>query len=142
MLDPRISYLGLKDDALRDHIDGQENLLHINKCRDLLQTYFTLNYYRRAPTTRACTPTQPESQIHGSPQRFNFISRYSTNVELSTSDDELDEYFRMKPHQDWASGEPIIWWSTHAAQFPQLSAFARDILSIPGGWNHEYCQLL
>lgn len=64
--------------------------------------------------------------------RFNFTSRYSASQGESTPDDELDEYFNMKRVKEWDGCDPVAWWGNHAAQFPNLSKLARDILSIPG----------
>ena len=75
---------------------------------------------------------QPVHKASGSPKRFDFTSRYQINSKDTTTDDELDEYFNMNKYLDWESGEPIIWWAAHKAQFPRLSSLARDILSIPG----------
>lgn len=38
----------------------------------------------------------------------------------------------MKRVKDWDGCDPVVWWRKHAAQFPNLSKLARDILSIPG----------
>jgi hypothetical protein len=45
--------------------------------------------------------------------------------------DELEEFFKL-PLEDFKNCDPIQWWAGRRTQFPNLSRFARDILSIPG----------
>lgn len=132
VLDPRISYAGLKDDALQDIEDGMENLTHIDRSKESLCQYF-IKKYSRNTSDATTTPSTPfESSTDGSPKRFNFTQRYRASQVGSSTDNEFDEYFSMNPVKDWDKNEPINWWASHAAQYPNLSRLARDILSIPG----------
>jgi hypothetical protein len=36
------------------------------------------------------------------------------------------------PHEDFASCDPVKWWTVRQAQFPNLWRLARDLMSIPG----------
>lgn len=133
VLDPRISYSGLKDDASRDGADGWEHLKHIDESKESLQNHFRKHYSSRKSISRTpSSVSQLSADTNGSPQRFNFTSRYLSSQAESSEDDEFDEYFNMKRSKDWEGSKPIIWWAAHAAQFPNLSRLARDILSIPG----------
>ena len=44
---------------------------------------------------------------------------------------ELEEFFSL-PQEDFETCDPLQWWARRRSQFPNLSHFARDILSIPG----------
>lgn len=45
--------------------------------------------------------------------------------------DELREYFKL-PRENFGNCDPLTWWAGRRSQFPNLSRFARNILSIPG----------
>lgn len=45
--------------------------------------------------------------------------------------DELEEFFKL-PRENFNSCDPIKWWISRRAQFPNLYRLACDVLSIPG----------
>jgi hypothetical protein len=125
VLDPRISYEGLKldygdDPTLSDHLeDSKTNLFK----------YLDENYATHSPTlsTQPSTPIQA-LPTDGSPQK-SFTARYRRKEKYSTN--ELEEYFKL-PAEDFESCNPIQWWVSRRSQFPRLFQLARDILCIPG----------
>lgn len=124
MLDPRISYEGLKcdygDDAiLSDHLED----LKIN-----LFKYFDENYAALSAPTPSLPPPSPVQTVGGSPQK-SFTARYRRKSNHSTN--ELEEYFKL-PAEDFISCDPIQWWVSRRSQFPRLFQLARDVLCIPG----------
>ena len=44
---------------------------------------------------------------------------------------ELEEFFLLL-QEDFETCDPLQWWVGRCSQFPNLSHFARDILSMPG----------
>ena len=64
-----------------------------------------------------------------SPQKVNFTARYKQRARLDI--DELEEFFKLPP-EDFDNCDPVQWWAGRRTQFPNLSRFARDVLSIPG----------
>src|ERR1700674_1706399 len=69
------------------------------------------------------------SSTNSSPQKVDFTSRYRNLPQAFT--DEVQEYFKL-PRENFDVCDPLQWWARHRSQFPNLSRFARDILSIPG----------
>lgn len=123
LLDPRISYCGLLADC-GDDLDARA---HLETAKESLYTHFRANYDKLllAPTT----PVAPTSTIKRSPQEVDFTSRYRNLPQAFT--DEVQEYFKL-PREDFDTCDPLQWWAGRRSQFPNLSCFARDILSIPG----------
>jgi hypothetical protein len=57
---------------------------------------------------------------------------------------ELEEYFKV-PREDFDSCDPIKWWVSRRAQFPNAYRLACDVLSIPGEFFSPsvlFCNLL
>ena len=132
MLDPCISYKGMKsdyadDDILTDYLESAKASLH---------TYFQENYAGKhvAPPVHdhphtagpLKTSSQPRSE---SPQKVNFTARYKKHA--SARRDQLKEYF-MLPREDFDTCDPVSWWVGRHSQFLDLFVFARDLLAIPG----------
>ncbi|KIL55008.1 hypothetical protein M378DRAFT_201131 [Amanita muscaria Koide BX008] len=134
LLDPRISYEGMKadyanDDNLSEYLDSAKASLH---------TYFYENYAGKHvappvldhPRTAGPSKSKTSSQSRNeSPQKVNFTARY--RKQSSTRRDQLDEYFAL-PREDFDTCDPISWWVGRRSQFPDLFVFARDLLAIPG----------
>jgi hypothetical protein len=126
-LDPRINYRRLH----QDYKDEPEILHEIEQTKIELQV---LQYYNKhyAGQVRQSTDDISSSYKLGksSPQKIDFIARYA---EESTDDsrNELEDYFGHPP-ESFRSCDPVAWWGSRAAQFPNLSCLARDILCIPG----------
>jgi hAT family protein len=127
VLDPRISYEGLKADyaddlILSDHLEGSKSKLF---------DYFNANYANAIPTPPSSSPPSTRVQptpLAGSPQK-SFTARYRRKEKTSVN--ELEAYFKL-PTEDFEACNPIHWWIGRRAQFPNLFCMARDILCIPG----------
>jgi hypothetical protein len=103
VLDPRISYEGMKADysndlVLRDYLEeSKTNLI----------AYYKENYTAEdasAPTpSQTITPSQ--QNVLGSPQKC-FTSRYHNKSKVSIN--ELEEYWKL-PIEDFETCDPIQW---------------------------------
>lgn len=127
MLDPRISYEGLKEDYADDLILSD----HLEESKSNLSDYFNANYANAIPMPPSSSPPSTRVQptpLAGSPQK-SFTARYRRKEK--TSINELEEYFKL-PTEDFETCNPILWWTGRRAQFPNLFCMARDILCIPG----------
>jgi hypothetical protein len=125
VLDPRISYEGLKI----DYGDDLTLFDHLEESKTNLFSYFEENYAtRHSPTPSSPPPTLVQAPMDGSPQK-SFTARYRRKEKYSTN--ELEEYFKL-PAEDFDTCNPIQWWVGRRSQFPRLFQLARDILSIPG----------
>ena len=134
VLDPRISYSGL----LADCGDDLDSHAHLESAKDQLHTRFHAKYEKPLPVPTA-TPIVSSSTTSGSPQKVDFISRYRNLPQVKT--DEVEEYFKL-PRENFDTCDPLRWWAGRCSQFPGLSRFARDILSIPGKPLMFSCHLL
>jgi hypothetical protein len=76
--------------------------------------------------------------VNGSPQKVDFTSCYRNLPQAFT--DEVQEYFKL-PHENFDTCDPLQWWAGQRSQFPNLSRFARDILSIPGKFTTDLFSL-
>jgi len=76
--------------------------------------------------------------VNGSPQKVDFTSRYRNLPQAFT--DEVQEYFKL-PRENFDTCDPLQWWAGRRSQFPNLSRFARDILSIPGKFTTDLFSL-
>ena len=123
MLDPHISYEGLKQDY------GDDPMLsdHLEDSKTQLFSYFNKYYPTPTPSSPPSTPVQAPP-VDGSPQK-SFTARYRRKMKYSTN--ELEEYFKLSA-EDFHSCNPIQWWVSRRSQFPRLFQLARDILCIPG----------
>jgi len=126
VLDPRISYEGLKE----EYSDDPTLSNHLDESKMNLFSYFEENY----ATPHSATPSSPPPTVvqalpmDGSPQK-SFTARYRRKEKYSTN--ELEEYFKL-PAEDFDTCNPIQWWVGRRSQFPRLFRLACDILCIPG----------
>jgi hypothetical protein len=125
VLDPRISYEGLKGDCN----DDWGMLEHLNSSKLKLKNHYHAHYAHLVPARLERSDSLNTPSSSGSPQKVDFTSRYRKTPRPFL--DELEEYFKL-PQEDFASCDPIQWWAGRRTQFPNLSRMARDILSIPG----------
>ena len=138
VLDPRISYMALKD----EFADDLDLANHLEDAKAKLRTYFNQKYCCHAATGQSnsslSTPRPSLSSVAStsmssissslcSPQK-NFTARFQCK---RTSPDELLEFWSL-PQEDFETIDPLQWWLGRRAQFPQLYCLARDIFSIPG----------
>ena len=132
VLDPRINYKGLIDDH-----NGEPDLLEqVENRKFALETYYALSYAGRIVVRKRTQVKQTSSSVSlsgidppPSPEKFNFTARYAKQP--ANDRNELEEYFRQAPEL-WDGCDPVKWWGTRQAQFPNLCRLARDILTIPG----------
>ena len=121
VLDPRITYEGLKLDFAND----PSLLADLERSKDRLQEFYEDNY--------AVSPTRYEdindnSRIMDS-YTSDFTSRYSSiDPEVV---DELEEYFKIK-RKDFRKCDPLKWWRSQQEDWPNLYHLTCDILCIPG----------
>ena len=140
VLDPRISYSKLKDDAGGDI----ELLSLIESARTKLKKSFVATFAHMTPApldynnvivTQSTASSIVSDDILSSPSKsstFAFMSSYESNNDESDPLDELTNYFNMKREKSWKDTDIIQWWSARRAQFPHLSKFACSIYCIPG----------
>jgi hypothetical protein len=74
------------------------------------------------------SPSQSTSSTLGSLKK-SFTARYRQKDKPAVN--ELEEYFKL-PLEDFDACDPIRWWVSRRAQFPNLYRLACDILCIPG----------
>jgi hypothetical protein len=87
VLDPRISYEGLQDDAK----DDPSALAHIDAAKAELEAHYKAKYARSLPAHLVSSPT-PTTSTPASPQRVDFTVRYRRPTRELV--DELQEYFK------------------------------------------------
>jgi hypothetical protein len=124
VLDPRISYSGL----LSDCGDDWSLKSHLELIKSQLAQRYHEQYMRDAPAPVQQQPMALPS-TSTSPQKVNFTARYKQRPRATV--DELEEFFLL-PQEDFETCDPLQWWAGRHSQFPNLSRFARDILSMPG----------
>lgn len=135
MLDPRISYDGLRKEAAERDDDGY--LADINRAKNSLSDYFQDNYLGNDGTSTFPTdmfepyPTQVDFTMQTPRKSFDFLKRYKDDTPVK-SVDELDTYFRSRRAKWDKQGEPLVWWYANRDRYPMLSRLARDLLTIPG----------
>jgi hypothetical protein len=143
VLDPRISYAGLKED-FKDDLDLS---VHLETAKEDLAIYFKENYLSSqasephpiplsstasissiaSTASRATTATLP------SPQK-NFTARFQRK---RAARDELLEFWNLQ-QEEFEICDPLQWWLGRKAQFPNLYCLSCDIFSIPGTFYFIY----
>jgi hypothetical protein len=114
VLDPRISYEGLKSDFYHD----DDLLQELETAKTALDNHFKANYAARNHNIVPVTPplTASSSCELGSPQK-DFTARYQVHRRVVL--DELREYYSL-PREDFKHCDPVQWWFARKAQFPNL----------------------
>lgn len=125
VLDPRISYDGMKEDYEDDSSLGE----YLETAKTDLHDYYQTHYTCVSQGLESHPSQTSVVDAQGSPQKVNFTSRYRQKDRVAT--DELEEYFKLA-REDFESCDPLHWWVDRRAQFPNLFWLARDIFSIPG----------
>ena len=120
VLDPRISYEGMK-------VDYTDNLIlsnHLEESKSSLFDYFNANYANTipAPSSAPSASVQLVPIVVGLLQK-SFTARYRRKEKASIN--ELEEYFKL-PAKDFDACNPIHWWIGRRAQFSNLFCVARD----------------
>ncbi|KAF5342758.1 hypothetical protein D9758_017038 [Tetrapyrgos nigripes] len=123
LLDPRISYFGLKDEFDEER-------------KSDLYMYFDNHYVKQNPKTSAppqaslsSAPSVDEASFlgSGSLQKSSFRTMFRKPV---VHKNELDTYFSLPIEHE--NTNPVAWWYQHRKSFPNLYCLTRDIMSIPG----------
>jgi hypothetical protein len=126
VLDPRITFNGLRQ-AYADDPEMTKDL--VNSKRNF-RNHFLATYAHALPAV-----TQPGASSSRPSHLNRLFARFASSTVSSTPsgpEAELDRLFQLQAESFDACPDPVEWWRTHRAQFPLLSRFARDILSIPG----------
>ena len=130
VLDPRISYQGLKEDFADDKI----LLKDLEDAKVGLHAYYDENYaaHVHSSSVEDVNNTIPQAgpSSRGSPAKTNFTARNKWH-QLQVID-ELEEYFKLAP-QDFHKCHPLEWWYARRSEWSNLYRLACDILCIPGG---------
>ena len=104
MLDPRISYEGLKV----DYGDDLTLTSHLEELKTTLFNYFDKNYATLPHLTPLSPPPMPVQALpmDGLPQKsFTAWYRQRENHPMN----KLEEYFKL-PAEDFNTCNPIQWW--------------------------------
>lgn len=125
LLDPRISYEGLK----ADYDEDVDLLIDLEKAKSALHSFYQDHYSNFTSSTHKHLSTTIPVVQNGSPQKVDFTARYKRTVHRVF--DELEDYFKLR-QEDFDTCQPLSWWWGRRAQFPNLYRLARDILVIPG----------
>jgi hypothetical protein len=125
VLDPWISYYGL----LADCSDDLSLKSHLELIKSQLAQRYREQYMCDAPAPVQQQPIAFPSRSSTSPQKVNFMARYTQRPRATVN--ELEEFFLL-PQEDFETCDPLQWWARCRSQFPNLSHFTRDILSMPG----------
>ena len=126
VLDPRISYQGLLADCTGDPLLVSQLELVNGQLTMGYQEQYMQDIPALVPSWPAVMATSTSST---SPQKVNFMARYKQWPRLMA--DELSDYFKL-PQGDFDACNPLAWWAGRQSQFPNLSWFACDLLSMPG----------
>jgi hypothetical protein len=124
VLDPRISY----SDLLADCGDDLSIKSHLELVKGQLVQRYREQYLCDAPPPTQQQPVVLPSTSSTSPQKVNFTARYKQRPRATVN--ELEEFFSL-PQEDFETCDPLQWWAGRRSQFPNLSCFDRDILSMP-----------
>ncbi|KAF7349017.1 Transposase-like protein [Mycena venus] len=130
LLDPRISYEGLKQDYESD----PTLLQSLDDAKDELYTEYT-THYAKSPSLASPGDTAASTTGPTSPSKFDFLGRYKRSNVSPTSQlkRELDKYFEMTAEpEDMETCDILRWWKNRESTFPNLYKLARDIHCIPG----------
>ena len=133
MLDPRISYEGMREDYAND----PDLLQYLENTTMDLRNHYSVHYgidwaARRAAKQCELTRVGSSAPMDTSPSRVNFTARYKKKERLDRN--ELEEYFKLG-REEWEGCDPLQWWVARRGQFPSLYCLACDILTIPGKFN-------
>ena len=124
---------------MKDKFKNDSDLAtHLEMAKADLWEYFKVNYPSLQPsvesshqllsaTTSLSSTTL--SSLLGSPQK-NFTARFHRK---HTPTDELTEFWNL-PQEDFDTCDPLQWWHSCRAQFPQLYHLVHKIFSIPGNY--------
>jgi hypothetical protein len=125
VLDPRIMFSGLK------HRFGHQFDLAVglDDIKKEFGYHFLDNYIPDAPAAAS----QPSSATPGLLRRSETLDFLGESAPPRASDAprrELEQFLALEPEA--MDCDPVRWWASRTAQFPHMSKFAKDILSIPG----------
>ncbi|KAF7441880.1 Dimer-Tnp-hAT domain containing protein [Pyrenophora tritici-repentis] len=90
-----------------------------------------------ATSAHTVTPPRKKPRLGISTSRSAFlqssIEQSTRQLEASLAEDEYKIWKRQPAlaEEDWLSLNPLLYWESVAGQFPILSKFAIDVLTIP-----------
>ncbi|KAI1521614.1 Dimer-Tnp-hAT domain containing protein, partial [Pyrenophora tritici-repentis] len=90
-----------------------------------------------ATSAHTVTPPRKKPRLGISTSRSAFlqssIEQSTRQLEASLAEDEYEIWKRQPAlaEEDWLSLNPLLYWESVAGQFPILSKFAIDVLTIP-----------
>ena len=126
VLDPHISYKGLKD----DYADDVDLLATLEGAKLKLHDHYSIHYANASLVTELTPSHTAESDaMEESSLRISFTAHYKKKDQVLH--DKLEEYFKLPP-EEFDGCDPLKWWLGQGAQFPKLFHLACDILTIPG----------
>jgi hypothetical protein len=124
-----------------DYANDDALVEHLKKSKTTLFNYFHKFYVNKVTAaatpdispsssapSRVPSPSQSTPITFGSSKK-SFTARYRRKDKPAVN--ELEEYFKL-PLEDFDACDPIRWWVSRQAQFPNLYRLSCDILCIPG----------
>ena len=131
VLDPQISYNGLKEDF--NESSDLQLLNDLNKAKQELFKLYEEHYAHRSSQDNIL---QPGTTTMLSGAGFSILSTSSFTVRYQCRGpqilNQLEDYFRLSCELDFDGCDPLEWWQSHRKRWPQLYCLACDILAIPG----------
>jgi hypothetical protein len=106
VLDPRISYAGLRN----DYTDDPDLVATAELAKSSLQTHFEIYYAQPEMDATSSAATTAPDNIR-SPVK-NFTSRYVKQSGIN-KESELDCYFTLTSQPLPWDTNPIMWWNSH-----------------------------
>ena len=109
----------------------------------LFYLFFVPHPLLSPPIFKSCSlpliTSQPSAALSNtSPQKVNFTSCYKQHAPPTWN--EVKEFFKL-PQEDFETCDLLKWWVGHAAQFPNLSKYTRDLFGAPGLWVYLSIQI-
>jgi hypothetical protein len=121
----------MKYDGLISTCSNEPDLMNdIVISRDHFTQHFVMKY---APPSATSVINSPTVLGSAPADDFDFFPDIPSVAPL-TAEQEVLQYFALP--RESRDCDPVKWWASRVSQFPNLSRFARDILSIPGMHNH------
>jgi hypothetical protein len=114
----------------------------LDDCKNNMLDYFSRDYPLQNPPQQGLSSpapfaTQQYSSTGPSKMAMRFekvLGRIPTSVAFTAGpeqpEDELKRY--MEEDSIHMDADPLLWWRINQHRYPRVSAFARDILAIPG----------
>jgi hypothetical protein len=108
---------------------------------DLINSKMEFRKYFLAMYASASTASTGASSTRPAPSQLNrFFARFNdpTATTPSGPEAELEALFQLRAESFDTCPDPVKWWGARLGHFPLMSAFARDIFSIPGEFVYAF----